>query len=333
MKRILLGLVTSLAVCAIAEFAFAIEQDTTARLLADASDQVLDNIDFLDACVVSGGADDFERIVHCRATFSQHKIRLKKLVDEHRVAKAELPRFVFRYLQQEILIGPYQTLCTDVRRTLNEGAYNCVTASVLYACLCQEYGVIVEIHAATGHVFCRLRSTQAIIETTCSNWFQLAPEQRNLNIYRASRCLSEVQLLGKVFYNRGIQAAQVKEFAVAVKLFRYGVQLDAQDVAAKENLLATLNNWALHECQLERFQRAVKLLEIGTSLDPKYHPLLNNDIHIHQRWVAKLCRDGRWEKAIGVLEQCCSRRVDVSLFHQMKHAVERNRNAEIANGI
>ncbi|MFT7638632.1 MAG: tetratricopeptide (TPR) repeat protein [Pirellulaceae bacterium] len=317
-----------------AESAVAAELRAIDRLLADATDQVLDTSDFLAACLISGGTNDGQSVVHWRSVFLQHQLRLQKLIRLHAVTKPELPRYIFQYLQAEVLVGPYETLCTDVRRTLDDGSYNCVTGSVLYTCLCRGHGIPVEIHAGTGHVFCRLKSTEVIIETTCSNWFQLTADQQDLAIYQRSRCLSEVQLLGKVFYNRGIQAAEKEQFSTAVKMFRYGVQLDRDDVAAKENLLATLNNWALHECQLDHFQRAVKLLEIGWSLDQQYEPLLNNDIHIHQRWVTKLCRNGRWGEAMEILEQCCRRREDVSLFHQMKHSVERNRAvAESKNGV
>ena len=84
------------------------------RLLVDAQDQSLDSFGFLDACLVSGGTNDQAGISKWRATFQRHQKELRTRIQNQRVPKSALPGYIFSYLQQRILIGRYEALCTDV---------------------------------------------------------------------------------------------------------------------------------------------------------------------------------------------------------------------------
>ena len=68
------------------------------------------------------------------------------------------------------------------------------------------------------------------------------------------RLLSEVELLGKFFYNRGVLQLQAGDIAEGTSLLRRSLLFNAQDDDARRNLAAGLNNWAVEHCR-ERHSR------------------------------------------------------------------------------
>jgi len=130
-----------------------------------------------------------------------------------------------------------------------------------------------------------------------------------------------VQLLGKIYYNDGVALLEAGQFAEAVRALRISHQFDAGDRAARDNLLAGLNNWSLAEEDAGRLPLAAELVERGLRLEPTYAPLLANDLHIHQKWALELCDAGRYEEALELLERRHARRPDVRLFDLGRFAV------------
>jgi tetratricopeptide (TPR) repeat protein len=114
---------------------------------------------------------------------------------------------------------------------------------------------------------------------------------------------------------------EARRFEPAVAMLKTACQLDRQDLAAKENLLAALNNWALHECSEERFEKAKELIAEARAISPDFPPMLTNDLHVHQRWARHLCEEERFAEAIAILESARTRRPDEELFHRGPAAV------------
>jgi len=133
--------------------------------------------------------------------------------------------------------------------------------------------------------------------------------------------LSDIELLGKVYYNRGVSQLEAHEYATAIALLKTSLALDPQDEPARNNLLAANNNWALALCDAGDFAGAADKLAAGRAIDTQYGPLQTNDLYVHQKWVLHLCERGRYSSAVDILEEGFQRRPDAALFDGGRYAV------------
>jgi tetratricopeptide (TPR) repeat protein len=290
------------------------------RLLHDAADGALDEFSLFDAALVASGLTDEPRLL-------EHNIKFRQLLrdlnaectDGSERVRAEQ---VFQFMHSRVLTGPYDAKCSNFQATLDEGRFNCVTATLLYQLLCEHVSLDPRIVATPGHVFSSFeQSTIGDVQTTCVEWFRTPHPTRDAGNLNVRRRLNAVQLVGKVYYNEGVGLLETNQFPAAIHILQRSLQLDAQDPAARDNLLAGWNNWALVESDAGRLRHAADLVLEGLRFDPSYAPLLANDLHIHQKQALALCDAGRFEQALEVLEQCHSRRPEVQLFNMGRLAV------------
>ena len=297
------------------------------QLLDDARDGYLDEFSFLDASLIASGVAQTQQLAECRAMFSRHSERFRALnprvVDQRTLAAAALA-----FLHQEILTAEYQITSTRVDQALATGNYNCVASTILFRCLSAEVGVAPVVVATPSHVFCRYPGPDRVdVETTCAEWFALpSPGDRVAEhpAHQATaevRVLSDVEVLGKVFYNRATDQLDRQEFAAACELLRTSLALDSADAAARENLLAAINNWSLQRCEAEDFAHAAQLLTEGIAISPDYLPIQMNDLHVHQQWALDLCQRQHFAEALRLLERGYERRPTAELFDQGRFAV------------
>ena len=297
-----------------------------ARLLADAADGRLDGIGLLDAAVVAGGGDRNEILAVRRKLDA-----LWLEVGEPLIAKlsvADRPRAILSALHRLVLTGKYKAECTEVQRTLESGDYNCVTATVLYLELCRRHGLAGSAVAIPAHVYCRLQGKQEQdIQTTCKDWFDVAGRNSNAFAKQVAaqaippRTLGDVELLSKVYYNRGVSQLEAHEYAAAITMLKISLVLDAADEPARNNLLAAHNNWALALCDAGDFATAADKLTAGRAIDAQYGPLQTNDLYVHQKWVLHLCERGQYSAAVDILEGGYQRRPEAALFDGGRYAV------------
>ncbi len=297
------------------------------RLLEDASDGRLDQFTFLDASLIASGVATPRRLKQCREHFQMQCERFR-VQHPHFANHRELAIATLAFLHRNILTAEYQIETTRVDRALTTGHYNCVASTILFRCLSAEFGVVPVVVATPSHVFCRYAEAELInVETTCPDWFAL-PLNSDLvanhpaNQARTSvRPLSDVQVLGKLFYNRATDKLDAREYAAACTLLRTALALDPADEAARENLLAAINNWSLQQCEAGDFTHAAQLLTEGTDISREYTPLQMNDLHVHQQWTLHLCQQQEFGEALALLESCYRRRPDARLFDQGRFAV------------
>ena len=188
-------------------------------------------------------------------------------------------------LHRQVLVGGYDKEASDLRRTLASGDFNCLSALVLYVELCRRAGIDLEIWSLPGHVFCRLAGPPEVrIEPThragSSRAAQVASDAR-------PRRITQAELLGRFYYNRGVEQLASQQFAGGVELLRIACQLDPADRDARSNLLAGLNNWALALCHADEPAAAARLIEIGLSLDPHFPPLKANAEYVRRRAIER----------------------------------------------
>lgn len=288
-------------------------------LFRDAADGRWDEHTLLRAAIVASGAQDPRAL-------SRYESKLHALVDRLRaqgaMALAPEPRarMIFQSLHADVLTAGYRLDATDLRRTLDEGCFNCVSASVLFICLAERLELRAQGMELPGHAMARvvLDDGQLDVETTCRRWFELADDPSKLaevvektTGYRPSgfdrddprREVSDVELVATIFYNRGVDLLAAERFPEALAANAKALRLDPRSETAWGNLLATLNNWAI-ACGAEaKYEQALGLLRQGLEMQPDYETFMLNFVHVHHQWTEQLCREGRFERAMQLLSE------------------------------
>ena len=305
------------------------------RLFADAEDGRLDELSLLEAALIAGGVRQDGQLARYRHQFAAWRNALR---DSGKVTGTpyEQARAIFEYMHRDILRGQYQTSCNQLGRTIDQGNFNCLSATILYNCLGAEFGLPLVAVETSGHVLSRLLEDRPFdLETTYPAWFELVnnPERRaavHPQLYGDGcrwpdtlRRTTAVQLVARIYYNQGVELFHQQQFTAAVAATRASLRLDRGHKPAQGNLLAGLNNAALARCDHGKFEQAARLLDEVRRIDPHYPPLAANDLHLHQRWVIHLCSKGCYREALALLDEGFRRRPDAELFDHGRFAVYR----------
>lgn len=135
--------------------------------------------------------------------------------------------------------------------------------------------------------------------------------------------VSDVELVATIYYNRGVDRLDRKEYAEALTANAKALRLDPRRATARGNLLASLNNWAIALSAAGRHDEAVSRLRQGLVFEPDYPPFVANFVHVHRQWVRELCQEGRFPEAIDVLQAAATVRPCESYFASARHEVSR----------
>ncbi len=318
-------------------------------LFADAADGILDKHSLLTAALVASGVDDPE-------TVDSYEKQVAVLADRLRRSPAlsgsprEQVRAVFEFMHRELLYGGYHLDATDMTTVLQEGRFNCASASVLFCCLCSRFGIAAQGLEIPGHAMIRveLPDGELKIEATCPQWFRLIDDpQRRAELIRKTigrqaaagnsdgfRSVSGVELVATIYYNRGVDLLGRRQFAEAMAANCKAVRLDRSNETAWGNLLATLNNWAIAAGSSGRFSEAVALLETGLAVEPGFGAFTSNYTHVYHRWVETLCGQGRHEEALEQLRRAAAIQPHEPWFRQASQDVLRHSwQARAANSV
>jgi len=262
------------------------------KLVADARDGKLDEFTLLEASLIASGCNDREELKSIRVRFERTLSKLRNRSVPRRLG----PTRLLEIMHQTWLTGRFQESCNDLRVTLASGEYNCVTSTALYLCLARHWKLNCHAMSRTKHVFAATNTGQ-VVETTRQSGAAAADPRL------ACRKISHVQLLGKLFYNRGIVAFHKQQFRTAAQLFQVSRDMDADDPLAKQNLLATYNAKAMQLCDTGRHEQATKAIGKGLLVAPDHRPLQANDLYIRYCWAVKLARLKKFSQAVRVIQQ------------------------------
>jgi tetratricopeptide (TPR) repeat protein len=306
-------------------------------LFADAADGRLEEFSLLQAALIASGVEDGE-------VLARYEKRQAVLLDELRRSKKftgpprQQAQVVFEFMHRRVLTAGYRTDCTDLRTALDQGRFNCVSASVLFNCLAGELGLPVCGLELPGHAMSRLVLPEEPldVEATCPRWFELIddPQQQAELVKKAigrvpskdraqAREISGIQMTAMIYYNRGVDLLAEKRFDQAATANAKALWLDPQSTTARGNLLATINNWAIALGNSDRYAEAVDLLREGLKLDPQYETFAPNYVHVHHQWIEYLCGAGRFEEALDVLAWAAVEMPDQPYFRQAAVDVHR----------
>jgi tetratricopeptide (TPR) repeat protein len=319
------------------------------RLFDDAAEGRLDNHSLLAATLIASGVDQPQVL---RRLDAQLSAWTDELARSGRLAgpPQEQAQAIFEFMHRRILTAGYGRDWTDLRAALEQGRFNCVSATVVFNCLAQRLGLKTCGLEIPGHAMSRLLLPQGSldIETTCPTWFELThdPQQQAEMVRRTlgvppsgpasrKRCreVTDVQLAAMIYYNRGVDWLAEQRFADALSANAKALRLDAASTTARGNLLAALNNWAITLAAAGQFAAAAERLEQGLALDPLYEAFVSNYAHVYYQWVESLSKTGRYAEAIEILEQGRRELPANSYFHAAPVDVDRRWvKAELAAG-
>jgi tetratricopeptide (TPR) repeat protein len=368
------------------DFAGDPENTLERRLFADAADGRLDEFSPLAAALVASGVDNLD-------VLRRYEQKTKSLVDQLRSFEGDSPFFVdtrtgtvpcqsegdspdlragddesvsvdaaarqrveivFNFLHRRVLRGGYDLAATDLRRTFDEGRFNCISATVLFNYFASQLGLDCRGLEMPSHAMSRVVFADRVldVETTCPCWFQLMsdpqPQTPTVSHVTATaagvkgdgpllansttgtvprgvsiREVSPIQLVAMIYYNRGVDLLAEKRFAEAAAANAKSLRLDPGNATARGNLLATINNWSIHLGDSQQFAEAVELLRRGLAIDAKFEPFAQNYDHVHHQWVEHLCQQGHFEEAIAVLSRAMAEMPNRDYLRRAKSEVQR----------
>jgi hypothetical protein len=245
----------------------------TERLLSDARDGRLDDFNFIFAALIASGTSTFSDVTLFLDMYEPVKAGiLGKLpagtaIDRLKAIHAAAHDF--------FLTGKYHESCSDLCETFTSGDFNCLTSLAVCMDLCQAAGLNVQPMLARGHVLLAYQSVSGqtlAFEPGATEW-----QLRQSHELSGNRRLSVVELLGKFYYNRGVEQLREGRFETGLSLLRTSLALDQADVDARANLVAGLNNWAVEQCKMGHLDEAASLIDQGLTLDPTFAPLIANE--------------------------------------------------------
>ncbi len=245
-------------------------------LIADLADRSLDQHSTLEAALSAAGTSR-QRIAELQKVMRESSSRCRAKLGSERSTRRRL-QVVFQHLSDEFLTGEYRAELYDSGRTLAKGDFNCLTATILFQALCRANSIEVEAAWQPAHVRCWVPvagGTGYLVETTASSP-RNAIGPLSLQQDHSHRLLSDAELVGKVYYNRGVSTMKTGAYPTALISTWAGCLIDPRDQPAHSNLRACLNNWALAAYQNKDLPLARQLLEEGIRLDPSYEPFLKN---------------------------------------------------------
>ena len=311
-------------------------------LLQDAQNGKWNRFDLFRAAMIVEGIRDPELI---RTYETRLDALVAKVLAESRANGGTTPqaltRSLFEAMHREILTKSYSLHCTELSKVMSTGAFNCVSATVLFNVLAEKAGLDVCALEMPGHALSRVRFADGIamnIETTAPNWFDLQTDKerqmatferivaptpaqtepvtaQDVNAPPAViaeaelsanfRVISPVQLVATIYYNLGVDLHAKKLFPEAAAANVKALYLDKDNEQAWTNLLASLNNWALDlagESRGSRYNVSTFILDQGVMLDPAYANFYPNQTYVFHRWISGLANIGRFGDARQVHE-------------------------------
>jgi tetratricopeptide (TPR) repeat protein len=314
------------------------------QLFADAADGRLDEFSPLGAALVAGGVDNADEL-------HRYQQKAKSLAEElRRSDDSARPReqivAVFDFMHRRVLCGGYDLAATDLRVVLDQGRFNCISATVLFNYFAGELGLKCRGLEMPSHAMSRvlLPEGPVDVETTCPRWFHLTGDLRQETVAASTaigsaagadrakaREVSPIQLAAMIYYNRGVDLLADKRFAAAAAANAKSLRLDPNNITARGNLLATINNWSIHLGDSEHFAEAIDLLRQGLAIDRKFDAFAQNYVHVHHQWVERLCREGRFEEATTILSRAVAEMPDRDYLRRAEGEVQRRWTRAVAS--
>ncbi len=278
-----------------------------ARMLADGAGGTFHRFSLIDAALVASGIErDADRARYRRKYALWRDAARRSIAAEPSPLRRAAALFAF--MHRKILTGNYDAAATELTHPLDEGRFNCASATLLFTALATDCGLTVHAIERPRHAMCVLEidGRRTDVETTCPNWFEIAPAvRRQAEIALAMRHARDDKMAGggvsgdakigasstgdraalgreigpaalvaMIYYNRGVDRLRERRYAAAVSENLRALRLDPINETARGNLLAAIDNWALARSAAGDYRAAADLLARGLAIAPDHEPFL-----------------------------------------------------------
>jgi tetratricopeptide (TPR) repeat protein len=289
--------------------------DLEQRLFDQIRDGRFGTFSLLEAGLIAGGVEHRDELLRYRQEFDALVTTLRQS-GHVRGSAREQAHAVYAFLHRSILIGGYSLQASDVRQTFNSGRFNCVTASLLFNCLADRFGLKTVGLEIPGHAMSRLELPEETldIETTSPRWLARIDRPDTKDIQ--PREVTEVELVATIYYNRGVDLLAEKNFSAAAAANAKALRLDPANATAKGNFLATINNWAIALGMSGEYEKAAELLRFGQAVEPGYKAFHSNYVQLFRQWSERLCRGGHYDDALRLLFEAAEEQPGERFFRE-----------------
>ena len=222
------------------------------RLWDDAADRQLDQHSLAAAALVAGGVTDAQSLDDYLLKIDLWRDELNRAGTQPESAR-ERAAALHRILHARVLVGGYDSRATDLADLLDSGRFNCLSSATLFLALAPACGLEAHAVESPGHVWIEVTTPEGrlAVETTLPNWDSATAVN---TARRVGRPLTDVQLIAAFYHNRGVALLEQGQFRAALAANAAALRLDPQCGVARENLLATLNNWAVALAAERRYE-------------------------------------------------------------------------------
>ena len=292
-----------------------------AALLRDAEDGRWDEIDLFDAALIAEGLTARERRAPQREKFERFAAELATLT-ERETDPLEKTKIVYEYLHDVVLTEKYNLNCSSLVASLENGVFNCVSATALFNCFAARSGLEVAALETTGHAKSRVKFADSFLdlETTCSSWERLPDKirayARPRDVANAENDENQADATAS-FQNVSFESRETPADAGSTTFDASTATPDAplgysytrvrkpmREIGDVELVATIYYNVGVDFYQKERFEEAIVAYVKAARLAPNNPTILGNLKATLNNWAIQIAmKDRNFERAIQVAEQ------------------------------
>jgi tetratricopeptide (TPR) repeat protein len=297
--------------------------DREKALLADAADGRLARVSFAEAALLASGVGDPAR----QQTYLQRIASLEQ--DARRaVADAKAPFEKGKLLLTWMHSGPcrkYDANQDHLPDLLDDGRFNCVSVTTLYAILGKRLGLDVRGVVATMHMYAVLYdgavAKQPVekgdkvlspfstgskdVETTNARGFD--PKRRPP---ARRREVNDFGILAAVYRNQATRLGRARRHTEVVRAAALAQALDPRPDAPTGDLEIAFHNWYVSLAKKDQFAEARAVLRLGLELMPGNRKLIGDRRNGYAVEAQAHRKEGAWDKAVELLTKAVAEHPD-----------------------
>jgi hypothetical protein len=224
------------------------------------------------ALLASGVADPSDRryyLARCREISIE-----AAAATAHAETQQEKAEALVHFLFKNPLHGGFVSGQVDMRKVLDDGKFNCVSAATLFDIVARPLGINAHPVTAPGHVF--LRVNDRCIEPILNKTFSAADHEaiidglwNNANDFVAdafgdlrSYESTNLSLVGLIYFDEGERMSREEQYGEAVVYELKALCLDAKNPLFRRCLEDNLQKWFTSSIDQKRFERAQSVATI-----------------------------------------------------------------------
>jgi tetratricopeptide (TPR) repeat protein len=227
---------------------------------------------------------------------------------------------LLRFLHAGPMKAGYDAQQTRLSTLLDNGKFNCVSATALYQIVARRLELDVRALSIPGGILAGHAMTIFIegdrridVETTNPDGFDFQAKVKESGGFvigikldpEKGHEVSELGLASLIAQNLASSRGKEKnkDPIDAVQAALIGVALDPVENAKANNFIATINDWAMRLGKDKKYEEALTVMQFGLELLAGHKTLLNNSDILWNRYAAFEVQSGRAQQAVAVIRR------------------------------